>query len=166
MLETLAISVAGGAGALLIERAFNLPRDIRRHNTRIRNRDADLRTWIEDDNDKLFEAEMATIARARRRGRNRKLVAAERAGLRREVRHRYRDQLCEAKRVVQDVRDSEQLWHGIARWLAHKPIPDLTAPAEKAEVIARWDRTMNEGLASDRRIDELIKSASEAAARN
>ncbi|HXS33031.1 MAG TPA: hypothetical protein VN758_04555 [Solirubrobacterales bacterium] len=134
---------------VLAERIYNVPREMRRNNERIRNRDEDLRTWIEDDR-KQARREVIRIhlAESRRTDDGPDYSVSQIQRVKDEVLHRYRDQLRDAERVVRDVRLSEQLPHRLARRIFGKAVPDLTAPTEKANVIADWETSAEDEMAS------------------
>ena len=131
-------------GTLLAERLWNLPRDIRRNDERIKNRDEDLRTWIEDDDAELRRQHLAVMAREARGSEGPDFSLVEYQRLKDHVAHRYRDQLRDAERTVRDVALSEQLPHRLARGLLHRPLPGLTAPMIKAETIHQWHESPQE----------------------
>lgn len=125
-------------GTLLAERLWNLPRDIRRNDERIKNRDEDLRAWIEDDDAELRQQHLAVMAREARGSEGSDFSLVEYQRLKDQVAHRYRDQLRDAERTARDVALSEQLPHHFARGLLHRPLPELTAPVVKAATIQHW----------------------------
>ena len=120
------------------ERGVNVPRDIRRGDERIRNRDEDLRTWIEDD-DKELRQELIRISVTEARntvGPDYSVTQYQQA--KDQVLHRYRDQLRDAHRLARNVELSEQLPHRLVRRLFKRPVPSLAAPAEKAAILEQW----------------------------
>lgn len=141
--------VLGAVAGLLVQRAYNVPRDIRRHDERIRNRDEDLITWIEDDQ-KQLRRETITLNIADSRGGGREmppyLVAFQQHQLKDQVLHRYRDQLRDAERVARDVELSEQLPHRLMRRALRWPVPALTAPVVKADAIEGWKTPADEAF--------------------
>jgi hypothetical protein len=122
---------------LLGERLVNAPRDIRRNNGRIVNRDEDLATWIEDEA-KALRRETIKVNIQKRPQRYAYLGEFETKQLRHQLLRRYRDQLRDAERVMRDVRASEQLPHRVLRRLRGQPIPELASPVDHAETIERW----------------------------
>lgn len=101
---------------LLGERLVNAPRDVRRNNQRIGNRDEDLSTWIEDEAQVLRRETIRANIQTRPQ-RYAYLAEFESKQLRNQLLRRYRDQLRDAERVVRDVRASEQLTHQVLRRL-------------------------------------------------
>ncbi len=141
--------VLGAVVGLLIQRAYNVPRDIRRHDERIKNRDEDLITWIEDDQKQLRRETISlniADSSARRRKMPPYLLAFQQQQLKDQVLHRYRDQLRDAERVARDVELSEQLPHRLTRRALHRPVPALTAPAAKADTIEGWTTPADEAF--------------------
>jgi hypothetical protein len=131
---------------LLAERSYTVPRDLRRNNERIRNRDEDLRTWIED-NRKLVRRDFIRIwsAEARRKsGPDYSVSQCQK--VKTEVLQRYRDQLRDAERVVRDVKLSEQLPHRLWRHITGKPVLGLSSPSEKADTVADWETSAEDDL--------------------
>jgi hypothetical protein len=105
VLEALLLIVA----TLVGERIINVPRDVRRNDEMLRNRDGDLRTWIEDDNDWL-EREMHAVDQAAA-DQYRYLVPYRQQQLKDEVRRRSRDQRRDADRIFRSVGLSEEIFH-------------------------------------------------------
>jgi hypothetical protein len=54
------------------------------------------------------------------------------------VEHRYRDQLVDAERTVENVKLSENLAHRTYRRLRRRPYPSIMAPEACADILARW----------------------------
>lgn len=122
---------------LVVERVVNVPRDLRRNDERIRNRDEDLATWIEDTDAEL--AKQLRVTRAPERDFAQAMTGmATTFGLHRDAQHRYRDQRREAERLVRDVQLSEGVAHRAARQVLRRPLPTLNAPSDKAHVIQMW----------------------------
>lgn len=136
MLEISLIVLTVGL-TLLGERLVNAPRDIRRNDQRIGNRDEDLSTWIEDEAE-VLRRETIRVNIQRRPQRYAYLAGFEAKQLRDQLLRRYRDQVRDAERVARDVWASEQLAHQVLRRLRGLPIPRLAAPADHAEIIERW----------------------------
>lgn len=136
MLEISLIVLTVGL-TLLGERLVNAPRDIRRNNHRISNRNENLSTWIEDEAE-VLRRETIRVNIQRRPQRYAYLAEFEAKQLRDQLLRRYRDQVRDAERVTQDVWASEQLAHQVLRRLRGRPIPRLTAPADHAETIESW----------------------------
>jgi hypothetical protein len=131
---------------LLVERTYSVPRDLRRHDERVFNRDEDLRTWIED-NRKLVRRDFIRIwsAEARRKsGPDYSVSQCQK--VKTEVLQRYRDQLRDAERVVRDVKLSEQLPHRLWRHITGRTAPGLISPAEKANTVAEWETSAEDDL--------------------
>lgn len=108
---------------VLAERAYSVPREIRHNNERIRNRDEDLRTWIED-NRRQVRREFTRIWLAEsRRKEGPDYSVSQCQQVKDEVLHRYRDQLRDAQRVVRDVKLSEQFLHRVVRHIRGNSFP-------------------------------------------
>lgn len=123
---------------LLLGWLYHLPVVIRRNDERIENRDEDLRTWIEDDDAELRNGYLRIVLteRAKAAGPDTSLVQYQQ--LKKDVVHRYRDQLRDAERAVRDVALSEQMPHRLMRRLLGKPFPSLRAPNVKASTLDHW----------------------------
>jgi hypothetical protein len=134
----LLIALISIIGTLLVERLYNVPRDIRRNDELISNRDEDLRTWIEDDDAELRKQHLVIMAREARKSAGPDYSLVEYQQLKDQVAHRYRDQLRDAERTVRDLALSEQLPHRFARRFLRKPLPELTAPQLKAATLDHW----------------------------
>ncbi len=137
------LTILAVALTLLGERAFNGPRDIRRGDERIRNRDEDLRAWIAREAESLRSAGIG-LDLDRRPRKYEYLRAYEKQKLKDQTLKRYGDQLRDAERVVREVRISEQAHHGLLRRLMRRPIPDLLAPALEAERVRGFHSTDDE----------------------
>lgn len=138
--------IVGAVASVVISRGYNVPREVRRNNRRIEHTDQDLATWIDDEQ------------KGQRRARLRLLIERKAAldkgapdyslsrlqAFKDEVLHRYRDQRRGAERLVSEVEDEEQLPHRVWRSLNRSPVPQLTAPMEKAEIVAGWEKTARE----------------------
>lgn len=123
---------------LALERVVNVPRDIRRDDERIRNRDEDLQSWIEDDDKRLKQEQLRILASESVKSAGPDLSAVLYQQARDQLVHRYRDQLRDAERIRREVELSEQLLHGIARRVLGRPLPGFTAPNEMAKVLDHW----------------------------
>lgn len=136
---------------LVLQKAANVPRDLRRNDERVRNRDEDLRTWIEDDDAQLNQEELRILASESVKSAGPDYSIALYQQVKDQLVHRYRDQLRDAERTRREVALSEQLRHRVARRVLARPLPCLDAPAEMAEVIAHWqerpDDLFNKSLA-------------------
>jgi len=143
---------------VLAERSYNVPREIRRNNERIRNRDEDLRTWIEDDRKQVRrEVTRIHVAESRRTDDGPDYSVSQIQRVKNDVLHRYRDQRRDAERVVRDVELSEQLPHRLVRRIASRPVPDLAAPGEKADVIAGWETSAEDQMRSAKKLKHLAE---------
>lgn len=134
MLEAFAVIVL----TLAIERAITIPRDIRRNDELLRNRDEDLTTWIEDS-DKDLASELRRVETAARETSRTYLVGYRYQELKDALLHRYRDQRRDADRTFRSVAISEEAWHSWYRRVRKRSMPALTAPEVQAETLARWD---------------------------
>jgi len=143
---------------ILAERATLVPREIRRNNERIRNRDEDLRCWLEDRR-KHVRREFLRIwmVEAKRIDDGPDYSVSQCQKVKDEALHDYREQLREAQRVVRDVSLSEQLLHRAMRRLSNQPILDLMSPSEKAKLIAEWETS----AAENRRAAEELRAFAE-----
>lgn len=143
-MSPLVIAVTSIIGTLLVERLYNVPRDIRRNDELVRNRDEDLRTWIEDDDAALRKQHLLIMARESRGSTGPDYSLVEYQQLKDQVAHRYRDQLRDAERTVRDLALSEQLPHRLARRLFRKPLPGLTAPQLQTATLDHWHESPQE----------------------
>jgi hypothetical protein len=123
---------------LLLGWLYHLPVVIRRNDERIRNRDEDLRTWIEDDDAELRDGHLRILLGEQVKSAGPDVSLVQYQQLKNEVVHRYRDQLRDAERTVRDVALSEQIPHRLMRRLLRKPLPGLTAPTVKASTLDHW----------------------------
>jgi hypothetical protein len=132
------IAAATPTMLLLVGWLYHLPVVIRRNDERIRNRDEDLRTWIQDDDAELRKGHLRILLAepVKSAGPNTSLVQYQQ--LKNEVVNRYRDQLRDAERTVRDVALSEQMPHRLMRRLLRKPLPGLMAPTVKASTLDHW----------------------------
>lgn len=123
---------------LILERAANVPRDIRRSDAHIRNRDEDLRTWIEDDDRHLKTEHLRILASesVKSAGPDLSILLYQQA--KDQLVHRYRDQLRDAERARGEIVLSEQVLHRLARRILARPVPVLSAPSDMSEVLAHW----------------------------
>lgn len=123
-------------------RVHDVPGDVKQHDQRIRNRDADLATWIVDDDRATQEEIEQRTAEAAMNG-----VTAGGALVQipqkvtRHTQQRYRDQLIDAQRVVTDIDLSERWVHRLWRKIVRRPRPELTAPARHGDTLDRWAET-------------------------
>jgi len=134
LLEALLLVLATLAG----ERVINVPRDVRRNDEMLRNRDEDLCTWIEDDNDWLKQ-EMQAVEQAAA-DQYRYLVPNRQQQLKDAVRRRYRDQRRDADRAVRAVALSEEIFHHLYRHLARRPMPVMTAEDSMRDTLDIWSQ--------------------------
>lgn len=145
-MEALLLLIVGAVASLLIQRAYNVPRDVRRNDTRIRHSDEDLATWIEDEDKGQRLALIRSIQErqdAHRKGTpDYSLTQLQKA--KNEVLHRYRDQRRTAERLVAEIEDDEQLPHRLWRKAQSRPVPPLSTPQEKAKKIGEWEQTAEE----------------------
>ena len=123
---------------LVLERAANVPRDIRRNDDRVRNRDEDLRTWIEDDDRQLKQEQLRILASESVKSAGPDLSIFLYQQAKDQLVHRYRDQLRDAERIRREVVLSEQVPHRILRWFRSRPLPTISAPHDVAETLAHW----------------------------
>lgn len=123
---------------LVLERAANVPRDIRRNDDRVRNRDEDLRTWIEDDDKQLKQEQLRILASESVKSAGPDLSIFLYQQAKDQLVHRYRDQLRDAERIRREVVLSEQVPHRILRWFRSRPAPAISAPSDLAETLAHW----------------------------
>src|SRR5262249_43169832 len=144
--EALLLLIAGAVASQLIQRAYNVPRDVRRNDTRIRHSDEDLATWIGDEDKGQDLALIRSIQErqeAHRKGTpDYSLTQLQKA--KNEVLHRYRDQRRSAERLVAETADDEQFPHRLWRKAQGRPVPQLTTPEAKAETIVQWEQTAKE----------------------
>jgi hypothetical protein len=144
--EAVLLLIIGAVASVVIGRGYNVPRDTRRNDARIRNADEDLATWIEDE----VKGQRSALTRAiyERQEANRKgtpdysRVQLQQA--KNDVLHRYRDQRRAAERLVVQIENDEQLPHRLWRKARSRPVPPLTTPDEKSKEIAEWEQTAEE----------------------
>jgi hypothetical protein len=148
---------------LVLERAANVPRDIRRNDERVRNRDEDLRTWIEDDDKQLKEEQLRILASESVKSAGPDLSIVLYQQIKDQLIHRYRDQLRDAERIREEVALSEQLLHAIARRLLGRPLPGLTAPTDMAKVLAHWREHPDDLFDKSRALREVAEERRERA---
>lgn len=151
------IAIVSIIGAFLVERLYNVPRDIRRNDELIRNRDEDLQTWIEDNDAELRKQHLAILAREARKSAGPDYSLVEYQQLKNQIVHRYRDQWRDAERTIRDLALSEQLPHRLARLLLRKPLPELGAPRLKAATLDHWHEPSEDML----HIREALREAAE-----
>jgi hypothetical protein len=123
---------------LLLGWLYHLPVVIRRNDERIRNRDEDLRTWIENDDAELRDGHLRILLGERVKSAGPDVSLVQYQQLKNEVVHRFRDQLRDAERTVRDVALSEQIPHRLMRRLLRKPLPGLMAATVKASTLDHW----------------------------
>jgi hypothetical protein len=144
--EAVLLLIVGAVASVVIGRGYNVPRDVRRNDTRIRNADEDLATWVEDEDKGQRLALIQSIQErqeASRKGTpDYSLTQLQKA--KNEVLHRYRDQRRTAERLVAEIEDDEQLPHRLWRKARNRPVLQLTTPREKAEKVANWEQTAKE----------------------
>ena len=157
--EAVLLLIVGAVASVVISRGYNVPREVRRNNRRIEHADQDLTTWIEDEQKGQRRARIRSIierqAAKEKGGPDYSLTRLQTA--KDEVLHRYRDQRRGAERLVMEIEDEEQAPHRMWRWFKELPVPQLTAPTEKAETVAGWEKTA-------KRLDEeaeLLRAAIE-----
>lgn len=148
---------------LLAERAANVPRDVRRNDERIRNRDEDLRTWIEDDDKRLKDEHLQILASesVKSSGPDVSIFHYQRA--KDQLVHRYRDQLRDAQRTRREVELSEQLLHRLVRRAFRRPLPSLSAPSVMADVLAHWHESPDNLLDHSLALREVAEQRRERA---
>jgi hypothetical protein len=124
---------------LSLSRLIKVPGSVHRNDELVRNRNEDLRTWVQDD-DRAMEADIgAKILLAHEAGVGYGGAPAQiRAKVTSIFEHRYRDQLRTAERIAREVRLGEGLPHRMFRRMRGKPYVLLTAPNEVAEILERW----------------------------
>jgi hypothetical protein len=131
---------------LLVERGYTVPRDIRRNDERIVNRDEDLRAWIVE-NRKLVRRDFLRIWAAEARKKDGPDYSVSQCQkVKNEVLQRYQDELRDSEREVRDVWLSEQLPHRLWRHITRRSIPDLMAPTERAHTIAEWETSAEDSM--------------------
>lgn len=123
---------------LVLERAANVPLDIRRHDAHVRNRDEDLRSWIEDDDRQLKAEHLRILASESVKSAGPDLSIFLYQQAKDQVVQRYRDQLRDAERTRLEIVLSEQVLHRIVRRVLTRPVPSLSAPSNMEEVLAHW----------------------------
>jgi hypothetical protein len=154
LLEALTLIVL----TLAAERCVNVPRDIRRNNERVRNRDEDLTTWIKDDKKQARRETLRVYVAESRKTEGPDYSVSQIQGIKNQVLQRYRDQLRDAERVVRDVKLSEQFPHRLVRGITKRPVPGLTAPDTQDRTIAEWETSAQE----DHEGAEALRALAEA----
>lgn len=142
--------------ALLAERVYSAPRDIRRNSRQIARRNEDLESWIEQE-DKALTNTVRKLARRIAELNDPEVfeeTAIEDWGLsfvppKRAVLGRLRDQVREVARLEEDIEAGEQVHHRVARWILVEPLPRLDPLDAKREIIERWESSLDQ--------DELVK---------
>lgn len=139
LLSILTALLAGSIG-VLVTLAFSSAEAVRRHNSLVKNTDADLAQWVSD--------ECVQLERAIQRVRNKMASAGQGtsgayleavAHLKEETLHRYRDRETEAGRAVQAVRDGEGVGHRLLRRSRRfGPMPELETPGKVGPVLDGW----------------------------
>lgn len=131
---------------LLLERSYTVPRDIRRNDERIANRDEDLRAWIVENRKRVRRDFFRTWAAEARKKGGPDFSVSQCQKVKNEALRRYQDELRNSERVVRDVWLSEQLPHRLWRRLTRRSIPDLIAPAEWTHTIAEWETSAEDSM--------------------
>jgi hypothetical protein len=121
---------------------WDVPREVRPHDRKVRNRNDDLVNWI-DDTKRDLRREL--IGQALRHVRSQQvqlppyLRAYQKQKAKDEVVKRLGDQVRDANRYREEIELGEQLPHRLWRRLPWgSPLPQLTALVEKAGTIAWW----------------------------
>jgi hypothetical protein len=133
-------AVTGGFFGAVFERALAAPAAIRRHNRRIHERDASLRTWVADEDVRLGrELNGVTTSMAASGQLYSGAILNARVAAKELALHRWRDERERAEREWRAMKDDESVVHFLMRdmWA---PMPELTAlddPGVMA-VIDRW----------------------------
>jgi hypothetical protein len=110
---------------------------VRKNDDRIRNCDEDLHRWVESEAAELRREKIALVLRGKDSGARPYSMRFRKDQARRQVLRRYEEQLLSAERMVRDAQLSEFGVHRSWRRF-HGPMPTLTTPIEKADVIERW----------------------------
>jgi hypothetical protein len=124
--------------AVLVGAYFKLVIRIRENDDLINHANDDLRGWVESEQSELRREEISIVLRGQREGWEPYLIRFQKDKARKHVLRRYEERLLSAERVVHKVKRSEFAPHASWRRLRDIPMPALTVPAEKAEVIERW----------------------------
>jgi hypothetical protein len=144
--EALLLLIVGAVASVVIGRGYNVPRDVRRNDTRIRNADEDLATWI-DDEDKGQRLALIRSIQERREAHRKgtpDYSLTQLQSAKNEALHRYRDQRRGAERLVTEIEDEEQLPHRLWRRAQSRRVPQLGTPEAKAKKVAQWEQTAEE----------------------
>lgn len=133
----------GAAIGVLVREFWTVPATVRKHDERVRNRDEDLRSWVQDDDNELGAELQHARALLATPGveslvRGRRLRVTGRT-LKDQRLHRYRDQLRDAERIRREVIATENVVHRAWRRTRRRPVPVLTSPDQVAPVLARWE---------------------------
>jgi hypothetical protein len=131
--------IVTGVVLLTLARLIPVPKTVRLHDARVRDRNEDLLTWMQDD-DQLMEREIAVkLEDAAEKGVH---LGGAPIQMRDKVtaifEHRYRDQLRTAERIAHEVELDESWAHRAYRRLWRKPYVAVTAPHEGAAILDRW----------------------------
>jgi hypothetical protein len=137
--------------AMLAERAYSAPRDVRRNEQRIQRRDEDLWAWIAKE-DEALRSRVEKLALRVVKLNYPEVVESSQIEVwgptfyppKKDVLNRFRDQLQDTARVLADVEASEQLHHRIARRILRRPLLRLDAPRSMREVVQRWEGPITE----------------------
>ena len=142
-MTAITLLIIGAVATVLAQRVYNVPREVRRNDTRIRHSDEDLETWIGDEQKGQRRALIRSIVErqhaAKENSPDYSLVKLQEA--KDGVLQRYRDQRRQAERQVDEIEDDEQLPHRLWRKARSLPVPQLTAPTKKARTVADWEQT-------------------------
>jgi hypothetical protein len=129
---------------------WDVPRDVRQHDRKVRNRSDDLAGWIDDaDGDLSNELTKLGLRHARATWTQNNQVQQvqwplylrvyQKQSAKDEVVKRLGDQVREANRYREEIELDEQLSHRLWRRMPWaRPLPELTALEETTETIARW----------------------------
>ena len=144
---------------------WNVPRQVRLHDRLVENRNENLRNWIADVNSDL-RIELAGVTSEHLRAKEEwpiYLRIGQRQRAKNEVIKRLTDQTREAKQYRDQIELSEGFEHRLWRrtpW--SRPLPELTALDEKADVIEKWrEEVTEEEVEEAERYGKTIRKAAE-----
>ena len=140
MLLSILTALLAGSIGVLVTLAFSAAEAVRRHNTLVKDTDADLAQWVSDECVRLERAIQGTRNKMASQGQGTSgayLRAV--AHLKEETLHRYRDRETEAQRAVQAVRDGEGMGHRLLRRSGRfGPMPEIETPDKVGPVLDGW----------------------------
>jgi hypothetical protein len=164
----LLLAIIGLILTVLGLRYWDVPRQVRKHNRRMRNQNEDLATWIDDvDADLTSELNKLALEHSDRQRKPAKrrvewppyLRKFVRQRAKEEVLKRFGDRKREAERYREDIEDDEGLAHRLWRRLPGvEPLPELAALEEQATVIEKWKQPVSDDeVQSAAKSSELIQ---------